>query len=497
MNGHGEGAAADAVTAGVEAEVLAALEADAGEAAGATFQRLAAEYYARAWSGEGPVSPGIEVEGADPLQAAPPRRGASLREVADRLQAEVVARSNRLAHPMAMGHQVSPPLPPAVWAEPVISALNQSLAVREMSPAGTFLERGLVAWLAGLAGLGPRAGGAFAGGGTEANFTALLAARAAALPDAWRSGMPAGTGGPVIVCGEHAHYSIARTAGQMGIGVDNVVTVPARDFRMDTGALPGILDGLAADGRILVAVVASAGSTATGSFDDIDAIADACARHGAWLHIDAAHGGTALLSEAHRHRLRGIDRADSVTWDPHKLMLVPIPCSVLLVRDEARLDAAFAQAAPYLFRGGDGRNEDQGVRSFACSRRLEAVKLWVVLQRYGTDGLAALHDRLCRMATALHARVAAHPSFEPLHEPESNILCFRWRGADGRGGAAGDAANLRLREAWNASGDGWITTTVLGGRRVLRVTLMNPRTTEPHLDRLVSGLDAMARQLAT
>ncbi|HSJ07264.1 MAG TPA: pyridoxal-dependent decarboxylase [Longimicrobiales bacterium] len=495
MSGHGNRSGADADVADIEADVLAALEADGREASGGAFLRVAAEYYAGAWSGEGPVSPVSSAGSAGPLLAPPPRRGASLQEVADRLQRDVVARSNRLAHPMAMGHQVSPPLPPAVWAETVISALNQSLAVREMSPAGTEVERGLVTWLAGLAGLGPQAGGAFAGGGTEANFTALLAARAAALPDAWRSGVTAGPPGPVIVCGEHAHYSIARAAGQMGIGVDNVITVPARDFRMDVGALPGVLDGLAAEGRTIVAVVASAGSTATGSFDDIAAMADACAAHGAWLHVDAAHGGTSLLSDAHRHRLRGIDRADSVTWDPHKLMLVPIPCSVLLVRDEASLDAAFAQAAPYLFRGSAGRSEDQGVRSFACSRRLEALKLWVVLQRYGTDGLAALHDRLCRMASALHRRIEAHPSLVALHEPESNILCFRWTGADGQGEVAGDDVNLRLREAWNAAGEGWITTTVLGGRRVLRVTLMNPRTTESHLDRLVSGLDATARRL--
>jgi L-2,4-diaminobutyrate decarboxylase len=477
-----------------EAAVLAALEEDARSCAGQAFVDAAARYYAEAWSGQGAVSPYVPAQELVARFAdAPPRHGSELADVLRRVEEGVVASSNRLAHPMAMGHQVSPPLPAAVWVEPLISALNQSLAVREMSPAGTAIEHSLVGWLAGLAGLGARAGGAFTSGGTEANFTALLAARAAALPDAWQSGV--GAEPPVIVCGEHAHYSVARAAGQLGIGIANVAPVPTRDWRMDAGALPGVLDALAAAGRRVMAVVASAGSTATGSFDALEPIADACEARGTWLHVDAAHGGSALLSATQRHRLRGIGRADSLSWDPHKMMMLPIPCSVVLVREEARLDAAFAQSAPYLFRAGTGeRCADQGVRSFTCSRRFEALKLWVALQRYGTDGLAALYDRQCRLAASLHARVLRHPSFEAIHEPESNILCFRWDGPDARDRVPDmDAFNLALRECWNESGAGWITTTVLGSRRVLRVTLMNPRTTEAHLDALLDGLDAAAR----
>jgi L-2,4-diaminobutyrate decarboxylase len=479
-------------TSAAEARVLAALREDGDAAAAAGFSAAAAGYYARAWEGGGAVSPATPTAALSALFAEPPpREGSPLADVVRRVDEHVVGHSNRLAHPMAMGHQVSPPLPAAVWVEPLISALNQSLAVREMSPAGTAIEQALIRWLASLAQLGPDAGGTFTSGGTEANFTALLAARAAARPDAWAHGV--GGSPPVLVCSEHAHYSIARAAGQLGIGVASVVTVPTRDWKLDAGALPGILDTLATEGRSVMAVVASAGSTATGSFDDLDAIAAACSARGVWLHVDAAHGGSALLSDAHRHRLRGIANADSVAWDPHKMMLLPIPCSVLLVRDERRLDNAFAQSAPYLFHGAaSGRSDDQGVRSFACSRRFEALKLWVALQRYGTDGMAALYDRLCRMARALHERVVAHPDFEAVHEPESNILCFRWNGSASLDVARdSDAINLELRERWNASGDGWITTTVLGGRRMLRVTLMNPLTGEAELDALLEGLAAM------
>jgi L-2,4-diaminobutyrate decarboxylase len=477
-----------------EALALAALDDDA--AAGAAFASIAAEYLRTAWNGEGPVSGAPEAERlAARLAAPPPAAGAALDEVLHRLGHEVVAGANRLAHPMCMGHQVSPPLPAAIWVEPVISALNQSLAVREMSPAGTVIERGLVRWLCDLARLGDRAGGSFTSGGTEANFTGLLAARAHLLPDAWRRGV--GSEPPVIVCGEHAHYSVSRAAGQLGIGTDNVVTVPAREHRMDVHALGVALDRLDGERRGVLAVVAAAGSTATGSFDDLRAIGELCAARSAWLHVDAAHGGTALLSPRHRHLLDGIEHAGSIAWDPHKLMLLPIPCSAVLVRDEALLDAAFSQAAPYLFRGDGGeRPLDQGVRSFACSRRFEALKLWVALQRYGTDGITALHDRLCRMARGLHARIASDARFEAMHEPQSNILCFRWLGHDGNSTEEQrDALNLRLRSSWNDSGDGWITTTVLDGRRVLRVTIMNPRTTEAELDALLAGLARHAAAL--
>jgi L-2,4-diaminobutyrate decarboxylase len=475
-----------------EAAVLAALEEDAG--AGEPFARLAGEYFRDAWSGTGPVSGGPPAaELAARFAGPPPASGAALAVLLDRLRTDVIADSNRLAHPMCMGHQVSPPLAAAVWVEPVISALNQSIAVREMSPVGTAIERSLIRWLADLAGLGAQAGGAFTSGGTEANFTGLLAARAVALPEAWRRGV--GTDPPVLVCGEHAHYSVARAAGELGIGVDNVVTVPTREFRMDEGRLPGVLDGVAAGGRRVLAVVASAGSTATGSCDDLRTIARECGARGIWLHVDAAHGGTALLSPAQRHLLDGIEHASSVAWDPHKMMLLPIPCSAVLVRDEALLDGAFSQAAPYLFRAAPAeRPIDQGVRSFTCSRRFEALKLWAALQRYGTDGIAALHDRLCRMATELHRLIGARPSFEALHAPQSNILCFRWIGerAVSRTPAQLDELNLVLRERWNDSGDGWITTTVLDGRRVLRVTIMNPRTTVKHLAALLDGLELHA-----
>ncbi|MHB1313334.1 MAG: pyridoxal phosphate-dependent decarboxylase family protein, partial [Gemmatimonadaceae bacterium] len=292
-----------------------------------------------------------------------------------------------------------------------------------------------------------------------------------------------------IVCGEHAHYAIARAGGELGLGTDNVRAVASRDWKMDVPALELTLDALAAEGRRVMAVVATAGSTATGSFDDLEAVGALCAARGLWLHVDGAHGASALLSATHAVRMRGVARARTVAWDPHKMMLVPLAAGALLARDERDLSAAFAQKAPYLFHGGaNDRSIDQGTRSFMCSRRADALKVWVALQRYGAAGIGALYDHLCALAATLHAMLGARPDFEALHAPESNILCFRWL-PDGVGDEAlRDALNLKLRERYNASGRGWITTTVLGGRRVLRVTLMNPRTREAHLAELLDGL---------
>lgn len=476
--------------------LLSELESDALPPAAETLVSIAADYLAETRSGEGPVSMPLSPEEVERLFEEPlPGRGRPLAEVAGRLRHEVVPASNRLCHPRSMGHQVSAPLPAAIWTEPLAAALNQSLAVFEMSPAGTAIEGRVVRWMCDLAGFGAAAGGTFTSGGTEATFTALLAARAAALPDAWTKGV--GAEPPVVLHGEHAHYAVSRAVGALGLGTDAAVTVPSRDFRMDVGALEAELERQAARGRRVMAVVATAGSTATGSFDDLETIGRLCEARDVWLHVDGAHGASALLSTAHRGRLRGVERARSLAWDPHKMMLMPLSAGVLLLRDERDLDAAFAQRAPYLFHGGEGdRSPDQGKRSFQCSRRLDALKVWVALQRYGADGLGLLYDRLCATARALHASLAARRDFETLHVPESNILCFRFVG-DGRLDAERfDAINLRLRQAFNRSGEGWITTTLLGGRRVLRATVMNPRTTNADLDRVIEGLERLGREIA-
>jgi L-2,4-diaminobutyrate decarboxylase len=469
-------------------QLLEQIEADMAAPAGLRFVEVAARYFAASRDPERPVSTRLS---PDELHGRlKDSFCANSREIADILEAvqrDVVQESNWLYHPRYMGHQVSAPLPAAVWTDVIVSALNQSLAVQEMSPALTMVEDRIVEWFCGLAGFRQGAG-TLTSGGTEATFTALLAARAAVLPNAWAEGLE--TGLPVVLCGEYSHYAVTRAAAELGLGLKRAIPVATANYRMDPHALRVRLTEMKSAGVPVMAVVATAGSTPTGSFDDLNAIADLCDEFGVWLHVDGAHGASALLSETHKKSVTGIERARSLAWDPHKMMLMPLSVGVLLMRDPADLDAAFQQKAPYLFHGeGTRRSWDQGGRSFQCSRRADALKLWVAVQRYGTAAFGLLYDHFAALTSYLHQILSDHPDFEPMHTPECNILCFRFVG-----GAAQDldALNMKLRTDYNTRGTGWITTTVLDAKRVLRVTLINPRLRTEHLDAMVAELSELA-----
>jgi L-2,4-diaminobutyrate decarboxylase len=475
---------------------LLAIEEDMTAGAGRLFVDLVAGYFAATRDATGHVStPRSAQELSARFDEPLPAAGRPLEEIVRRLSTDVIADANQLMRPMSLGHQVAAPLPAAVWTESLIGALNQSVAIWEMSPTATVIETHLVRQLTSMIGWGEESGGTFTSGGTEATFTALLAARARAMPNAWQDGVGANT--PVVLCGEHAHYSVTRAVAELGLGMKSAIAVPSRDWKMDILVLRDMLDELVLTDTPVMAVVASAGTTATGSFDDLESIGMLCEERGIWLHVDGAHGASALLSPAHRHRLRGLHRARSIAWDAHKMMLMPLAAGMLFVRDEEDLARAFSQHAPYLFHGAQGeRAWDQGTRSFQCSRRADAIKVWVAIQRYGLGGIGALHDRLCASALSLHRMIEARADFEAMHVPETNILCFRWVGDHTQSDDALDALNFELRSRYNRDGHGWITTTVLGGRRVLRVTVMNPRTTEEHLEALLAELAREAAPLA-
>jgi L-2,4-diaminobutyrate decarboxylase len=427
---------------------------------------------------------------AEPL----PRVGTPAAEVWDRVFREVVADAIHFHHPLYAGHQVAPPLPHAVLADALASLLNNSLAVWEMSPTGTPMEGQVVRWLVSLLGFPDDADGTFVSGGSAANLTALLAAREAKFPGAWRRGVAATPGAEraAVFVGANAHYSVERAVAIAGFGADAVIPVAERDHRMDPLALHEALGAAKRAGRVPVAVVATAGSTATGLIDDLSRIADVAEDQSVWLHVDGAHGASFLCSPKLAPRLAGISRADSVAWDMHKMMWMPLSAGAILMRDRGRLAAAFQQSAPYLFHPAPGEScsRDLGERTLQCSRRFDALKVWISLQVHGADHFAALQESSVAATRHLHRLIEAAPDFEAGHEPESNILCFRYRPPTAPGLAPEelDDLQLRLRSAYNASGDGWITAAVLAGRRYLRVTLMNTLTDEAHLARLVAQL---------
>jgi len=373
----------------------------------------------------------------------------------------------QLHHPAYMGHQVCPPFPSAVIADLVISTLNQSTAVWEMSPIGTVIEQEVVRWLADRVGYPATSLGTAVSGGSAANLTALLAARARWI-DSGRAGKR-----PVILCSADAHYSIARAASVMGI--HDVVKVPTDDqHRLDLNALEAALRENQA-----MAIVATAGSTATGAFDDLRAIAALRDKHDTWLHVDAAHGASVVLSDRLRPLVDGLDLADSLAWDPHKMLWMSLSLGVLLVRDGNWLRRAFEADAPYLFNS-ERAGDNIGEMTIQCSKRADAIKLWLTLQMFGTRPFVEAMEHVTDVTRYLYDVVAASDDFEAMHIPRFNIFCFRHR--------SDDETNAALRERLIRSGQAWITSTLLKGQRVLRVTMINPRTERGDVDRMLAAL---------
>jgi L-2,4-diaminobutyrate decarboxylase len=385
---------------------------------------------------------------------------------------ELMDNGIQLHHPAYMGHQVCPPFPTAVVADLVISMLNQSTAVFEMSPIGTVIEQEVVRWLADRAGYPETSLGTAVSGGSAANLTALLAARAR-----WNDSGRAGKR-PVILCSADAHYSIARAASIMGIASDDVVKVATDDqHRLDVDALAAALRE-----REVMAIVATSGSTATGAFDDLRAIATLRDKHDSWLHVDAAHGASVVLSERLRPLVDGLDLADSLAWDPHKMLWMSLAMGVVLVRDGRWLRRAFEANAPYLFNA-ERASDNIGEMTIQCSKRADAIKLWLTLQMFGTQPFVSAMEHVTDLTRYLYDAVASS-DFEAMHVPDFNIFCFRHR--------SDDATNLELRERLIRSGQAWITSTVLKGQRVLRVTMINPRTERGDVDRMLAALRRFA-----
>ena len=415
----------------------------------------------------------------------------------EELVSKVLAASHHIHHPRYIGHQVTAPAPLIALTGLVGSLLNNSMAVYEMGPASTAMERRVVAWMAAQLGFGAGADGVLTSGGSVGNLTALLAARQArAGYDVWARGtheQPL-----AVLVSEQAHYSVRRAAAIMGLGEDGVVLVPTdARFRLRAEALPDALERAQRAGRRVVAVVASAGSTATGALDPLDAVADFCAAHDLWLHVDGAHGAALALSPRHRPRLAGIERADSVVWDAHKMMLTPGLVTAVLFREGARSYEPFAQEASYLFGGAAPEDEwfNYAHRTLECTKRMKSLELYVALSVLGTrlfgDYVAGMVD----LAAELALRLRETRDFELAVEPECNIVCFRHL-RPGLEGPALDRLQEAVRRALVAEGGFYIVQTRLPAGVFLRTTLMNPLTTPADLAALLEAIRRIALTVA-
>ncbi|CAA7620149.1 aminotransferase class V-fold PLP-dependent enzyme [Magnetospirillum sp. UT-4] len=375
--------------------------------------------------------------------------------------------STRLHHPGYMAHQVAVPEPLASIAALVDSFSNNAMAIYEMGPAAATVEKTVLDWMLGKAGWSPDSGGGvLTHGGSLANLTALAAARARAAPQAWEQGVPPGL---AIIVSPGCHYSIARAAGILGLGQAAVVAAPADgDGRLDPAGLAPLLARLRDEGRTVMAVVANACATATGLYDPLRPIAETCRAAGLWLHVDGAHGASALVSPRLRHLLDGLELADSLVWDAHKMLRAPTVCAAVLMRDRASLDGAFREEASYLFHDKDQPGFDFIHRTVECTKAALGLKAFFALAAEGEAAMAAHIERQTDLATAAARYLRGLDGFAVAVEPQSNIVCFRVDGDDAR--------QLELRRALTEAGRHYVSTAEFRGRRWLRLALMNPAT---------------------
>jgi L-2,4-diaminobutyrate decarboxylase len=394
----------------------------------------------------------------------------------------VLANSNHLRHPRYMGHQVAVPMLPSLFADFLAGAVNNGMAVYEMGPAATAVEKGVVRWMTRKLGW-EQGAGILTHGGSLGNLTALLAARARMFPESWRDGTPAGT---VVLASEMAHYSVERAAAILGIGSRNVVPVPVDGaLRIHVPSLRRIFAEQTEANREVLAVVANAGATANGAIDPLREIGEFCWNEGVWLHVDGAHAGPAAISRKYRGLVDGIELADSVIWDTHKLLGTSALACAALFRDPASLAGTFEQHAPYLFSEGEKPGEDHSLHTFECTKAPLGLKLFFNLAAVGEDGLAAHVERLFDQARRFHELLAARPGFECFGPPQSNILLFRF----GKDSALQD----RLRRRLVLEGDFYLTRTTVRREAWLRLVIQNPFTEESDVAALADRIEQVAR----
>lgn len=405
---------------------------------------------------------------------------------------QIMGRSVQLQHPHYMGHQVSPAVPLAALSNLVDGMLNNGSAVYEMGMAGTAIEQLVVEEVAKAMGFDAHAGGVLTSGGTLANLTALLAARAVQCPDTiWSQGQQEPL---ALMVSEEAHYCVDRAARIMGWGSDGIIKVPVDEhYRMRHELLPAYLAKAKAQGRRVIAVVGSACSTSTGSFDDLEAIADCCEAEGLWLHVDGAHGAGLVFSEQHKAVLKGIERADSVAMDFHKMLLTPVLATALVFRNGRHAYRTFSQQAQYLWAGQ--REEEwhnMAKRTFECTKFMIGMKVYSIMRTYGTALWTAYVDRVVANGQRLYQLLCEKAAFETAIEPACNIVCFRYR-AEGLDGEALNTLNGHIRQQLLEEGQFYIVQTMLRGERFLRVTLTNPFTTPEDLSAMLDRCEAAAR----
>ena len=391
----------------------------------------------------------------------------------------------------------------SLWSNTLITGLagdmlasltNTSMHTYEISPMATLIEQEMVQTMARIAGF-DAGEGVFTSGGSNGNLYGLLCARDWKLPGVQHDGLSGRT--LVAFVSDESHYSVKMAINVLGIGLDHLIAIPCdSDGRMDVDGLSQEIDNQKRAGRIPFCVVATSGTTVRGAFDPLREIAEVCAREYLWLHVDAAWGGAALLSPKHRSLLAGIELADSLCWDPHKLMGMPISCSVFLARKSNTLArvCSHGDEANYLFHEENSR-VDRGRISLQCGRRVDALKLWLAWKSLGHSGWQERVDRCMETAAELEAKVRSHARLVLMSERQFTNVCLRYEPADSDGVDL-DALNSSIRERISTGGRFMVTKAVLGGQVIIRPVIANPDVDGAMLDELLTEIGRHGDELS-
>jgi aromatic-L-amino-acid decarboxylase len=444
------------------------------------------------------VEPG---EMKEALPASAPSSGEPLEDVLDDFEKIVVPGVTHWNHPCFFAYFGITGSAPGILGELLSAALNVNGMLWQTSPAATELEEVALDWLRQMLGLSEQFDGVIMDTASVSTLCAIAAARHALSDLEIRErGMSGRSDLPLLrlYTSEQAHSSVEKAALVLGLGKAGVRKVPTDDaFRMDAGALQSAIAEDREAGQRPFCVTATVGTTSTTSIDPVPAIAEICRREGLWLHVDAAYAGSAAVIPEYRHVLAGCDAATSVVVNPHKWLFTPIDCSALYTTRPDVLTGAFSLVPEYLRTGVDGEIRNYMDWGVSLGRRFRALKLWMVLRCFGTEGIALRLREHIRLAQRFAGWIDEHPEFERLAPTPLSVICFRARPAQiDSDEEALNAFNERLLQRLNSGGQVCLSHTTLDGRYTLRLAIGNVRTEEKHVAQAWQLIRAESERLA-
>lgn len=398
----------------------------------------------------------------------------------------IIDQSIHIHHPHYIGHQVTSPLPLTVLTQFCTTLLNNGAAIYEMGPVNMAMEKNVINRFGKMIGYQTSFDGIFTHGGTAGNLTAMLAARQAKTDyNIWEDGIT-NENRPGYMMSEQSHYSVGRNVKIMGLGDDSIIKIPYDShFKMRVDLLEDLKKRAEDKGIKIISVAANACSTATGSYDDLEAIADFCEKHDLWMHVDGAHGMGVLFSEKYRHVVKGIERADSVVIDFHKMLLVPALNTLLMFRNGEKSFETFAQKATYLFQKSQ-KNVwyNSATRTIECTKSALGIIAYAAMKYYGDNYYKEYIESRYDLARKFADQVKSHHEFELAVEPESNIVCFRYL-RKGLSELALNEINAAIRDKIIKEGSFYVVQVELNGKIWIRLTIINPVTSGEDLELLL------------